>query len=155
MDPRSGGSKPGAPKGGAPKGAAPKGGGRQNFALFTLPPHTRLHDNPRTQTCTFQGPASKHHQNSTKGPPEREEKNEFCGGRGKKKSEILGGPGEGRSSRRAVLGKGGPRGHRTRHHETVKPTPTYTHTTHHTTPFVKVGLAKVGHDPFRAPTDWP
>ena len=27
--------------------------------------------------------------------PEREEQNEFCGGRGKKKSEILGGPGKG------------------------------------------------------------
>ena len=33
---------------------------------------------------------------------QREEKNEFCGGRGKKKSEILGGPGEGRSRGRAV-----------------------------------------------------
>ena len=66
------------------------------------------------QTCTFEGPGlQKHHQNSTRRPPEREEKNEFCGGRGKKKSEILGGPGEGRSGEgrsrgRAVQGKGGP-----------------------------------------------
>ena len=34
----------------------------------------------------------KHHQNSTRRDPEREEKNEFCGGRGKKKREILGSP---------------------------------------------------------------
>ena len=39
--------------------------------------------------------AFKNHQNSTRRPPEREEKNEFCGGRGKKKSEILGGPAAG------------------------------------------------------------
>ena len=32
----------------------------------------------------------KHHQNSTRRPPERKEKNEFCGGTGKKKREILG-----------------------------------------------------------------
>ena len=32
----------------------------------------------------------KHHQNSTEGPQEREEKNENCGGRGEKKSDILG-----------------------------------------------------------------
>ena len=31
----------------------------------------------------------------TRRHPEREEKNEFCGGRGKKKREILGGPAEG------------------------------------------------------------
>ena len=67
------------------------------------------HDSPRAQTCTFEGPGlQKHNQNSTKRHPEREEKNEFCGGRGKKKSEILGGPGEGRSRGRAVQGKGGP-----------------------------------------------
>ena len=34
----------------------------------------------------------KHHQNSTRRPPEREEKNEFCGGTGRKKREILGTP---------------------------------------------------------------
>ena len=46
------------------------------------------HDSLRTPvqgTC-----ASKHHQNSTRRPPERDEKNEFCSGRGKKKREILG-----------------------------------------------------------------
>ena len=51
------------------------------------------HDNQRAQTCTFEGPGlQKHHQNSTRRVPEREEKNEFCGGRGKKKREILGPP---------------------------------------------------------------
>ena len=45
--------------------------------------------------------SEKHHQNSTRRHPEREEKNELCGGTGKKKSDILGGPGEGLS--------GGPR----------------------------------------------
>ena len=49
----------------------------------------------------------KHHQNSTRRHPEREEKNEFCGGRGKKKSEILGGPGEGGPGKGGP-GKGGP-----------------------------------------------
>ena len=50
------------------------------------------------------GPGSSH-QNSTKRPPEREEKNEFCGGRGKK-SEILGGPGGGEGSKAGGLGEG-------------------------------------------------
>ena len=51
-----------------------------------------LHTTTRElQTCTYEGPGlQKHHQNSTKRPPEREEKNEFCGGRGKKKRDILG-----------------------------------------------------------------
>ena len=59
---------------------------------------------------------SKNHQNSTKGFPREGRQNENCGGRGKK-SEILGGPAEGRSgggggrSRgRAVQGDGGPGG---------------------------------------------
>ena len=67
------------------------------------------HDNPRAQTCTTEGPGlQKHNQNSTGRHPKREEKNEFCGGRGKqKKSEILGGPGEGRSRGRAVRVKSG------------------------------------------------
>ena len=45
------------------------------------------------QTRTFERHQRfKHHQNSTRRHPEREEKNEFCGGRGKKKREILGRP---------------------------------------------------------------
>ena len=40
--------------------------------------------------------------------PEREERKKISGGRGQKKSEILGGPGGGRSRGRAVQGKGGP-----------------------------------------------
>ena len=53
-----------------------------------------LHTTTRElQTCTFEGPGlQKHHQNSTRRPPEREEKNEFCGGRGTKKREIFGPP---------------------------------------------------------------
>ena len=48
-------------------------------------------------------PAFNHHQNSMRRPPERQEKNEFSGGRGKKKERKFGrswgkgGPGEGRS----------------------------------------------------------
>ena len=54
------------------------------------------HDSPRAQTCTFEGPGlQKHHQNSTKKTKREGEKNENCGGRGKKKSKILGGPAEG------------------------------------------------------------
>ena len=45
-----------------------------------------LHTTARAQTCTFEGPGFKHHQNSTKG-----QKKENCGGRGKKR-EILGPP---------------------------------------------------------------
>ena len=46
------------------------------------------------QTCTFKGPGlQKHHQNSTKGPTREREKNENCGGRGKKRN--FGGPAEG------------------------------------------------------------
>ena len=60
------------------------------------------------------------HQNSTRRHPEREEKNEFCGGR-KKRAKFWavqgkGGPGEGRSRGRAVQGKGGP-------NQTLKPNP--------------------------------
>ena len=41
------------------------------------------------QTCTFEGPSlQEHHQNSTRRHPEREEKNEFCGGRGKTKTKF-------------------------------------------------------------------
>ena len=98
---------------GGPKGLGPK----FRAFFFPLPPPAARSggaagvsdDNQRAQTCTFEGPGlRKHHQNSTRRHPEREEKNEFCGGRGKKKSDILGGPGEGRSRGRAVQGKGGP-----------------------------------------------
>ena len=41
------------------------------------------------QTCTFQGPcASKHHQNSTKGPPRERRKKENCGGEGNKSAKF-------------------------------------------------------------------
>ena len=47
------------------------------------------HDSPRTPNVHISGPRRiKHHQNSTRRPPEREEKNEFCGGRGKKSAKF-------------------------------------------------------------------
>ena len=52
------------------------------------------HDSPRAQTCTFEGTGlQKHHQNSTKRPPQRMK---FSVGE-KNKSEILGVSGERRS----------------------------------------------------------
>ena len=55
------------------------------------------HDNQRAQTCTFERPGlQKHHQNSTRRPPERDKKSEMVAGE-RKKSEILGYPGEGPS----------------------------------------------------------
>ena len=51
------------------------------------------HDNPRTPNVHISGPwRFKHHQNSTKGPQKERRKKETCGGRGKKKREILGPP---------------------------------------------------------------
>ena len=44
------------------------------------------HDSPRTPNVHTGPQHFKHHQNSTRRPPEREEKNEFCGGTGKKKA---------------------------------------------------------------------
>ena len=59
----------------------------------TGPPGTRTRHPQKLQTCTFEGSRRfKHHQNSTRRPPKREEKNEFCGGKGRKKREILAPP---------------------------------------------------------------
>ena len=66
------------------------------------------HDNRELHTCTFQGPGLQNTTKIQRKDPRERRKNENCGGRGKKKSEILGGPGEGRSRGRAVQGKGGP-----------------------------------------------
>ena len=50
----------------------------------------------RGSTAHFRAPElQKHHQNSTRRPPERERRMKIVAGRGKKKSEILGGPAEG------------------------------------------------------------
>ena len=74
-------------------------------------------DSPRVQTCTFQGSClQKHHQNSTRIHPEREEQNEFCGGRGKKKSKFWAVPGRavpGRAVPGRAVREGRSRGHRT------------------------------------------
>ena len=74
--------------------------GRRGFTRQSESPHVHI-SGPRR---------FKHHQNSTRKPPEREEKNEFCGGREKKKSEILGGPAEGGPGKggKGGPGKGGP-----------------------------------------------
>ena len=65
------------------------------------------HDNQNTKRAHFEGPGlQKHHQNSTRRHPEREER--ICGGRGKKRAKfwaVLGRAVLGRS----VGGKGGPR----------------------------------------------
>ena len=54
------------------------------------------HDNPRAQTCTFEGPGlHKNHHNSSQKTPRERQKEQKWGGREKKKSEILGGPAEG------------------------------------------------------------
>ena len=48
------------------------------------------------QTCTFQGSGvQKHHQNSTRRPPERHRKSETVAGKGRKRAKFLGGPAEG------------------------------------------------------------
>ena len=70
-------------------------GGPEGWALK---PAGVSHDSPRAQTCTLEGPGlQKHHQNSTRRPPEREreKKSENGDGRGKKQREILGGLAEG------------------------------------------------------------
>ena len=92
------------------------------------------HGSPRAQTCTFERPSTK---NQREDHPEREERKKFPERERKKKSEILGGPGEGRSRRKAVQGKGGPNQtekhpHMKPHSDTVKQYPR-TQTTQHTT----------------------
>ena len=71
-----------------------------NFGgVFEAPGRSNVHV-WALQTCTFEGPGlQKHHQNSTRRPPEREEKNEFSGGRGKKERNF------GRSRGRAFPGR--------------------------------------------------
>ena len=64
---------------------------------------TRQPESPNVHISGFR--PSKHHQNSTKGPPRERRKNKNCGGRGEKKREILGGPAEG-SGGGAVWGRG-------------------------------------------------
>ena len=57
------------------------------FALILGPPgfHTTAREPKRAHLRSW---SSKHHQNSTRRPPEREEKNEFCGGRGEKSAKF-------------------------------------------------------------------
>ena len=64
------------------------------LALSSPPLHQRplgvSHVSPRAQTCTFEGPGlQKHHQNSTRRPPEREQERKWERDK-EKKSEILG-----------------------------------------------------------------
>ena len=79
------------------------------------------HDSPRTPNVHIR--ASNTTKIQRKEPPEREEKNEFCGGRGKKRAKK-GGPGEGRSPEGRSR-EGRSRGHRTRPHQNLE---TNTHT---------------------------
>ena len=75
------------------------------LGLSSAPKPPGLHTTARElQTCTFEGPGlQKHHQNSTRRHPEREEKNEFWRREREKKERNFG-----RSRGRAVQGKGGP-----------------------------------------------
>ena len=90
------------------------------------------------QTCRFEGPGlQKHHQNSTKKTKREGEKNENCGGRGKKKSEILGGPAEGGPAEGGSGGGGSEHTHHTHpphtHNTTTQHKQHNTTTTQHTT----------------------
>ena len=81
--------------------------GRVRVPAAPKPPgfHTTARE---LQTYTLEGPGlQKHHQNSTRRPPEREEKNEFCGGRGKKRATFWAVQGKGVQGKGGV-GKGGP-----------------------------------------------
>ena len=65
------------------------------------------HDSPRTPNVNISGPGGfKYHQNSTKVHRNSEEKMKIMAGEGKK-SEILGGPGRGRSGEGSFRGEGG------------------------------------------------
>ena len=144
--PKGGGSKGGGSKGGGPKGGGPKislfffpvppqnsffsplwGSSRGILVVFEAPGRSNVHVwSPRAQTCTFEGPGlQKHHQYSTRRPPEREKKNEFCGGRGKKRAKFWavqgkGGPGKGGPGKGGP-GKGGPGGTEHDQTKTLKP----------------------------------
>ena len=66
------------------------------------PPGLHSHNNPRAQTCTFQGPGlQKHHQHSTRRHPETQKKNEMGAEEGKKRNF-------GRSGGEEGLAQGGP-----------------------------------------------
>ena len=114
------------------------------------------HDNHRIQTCTFEGPF-KHHQNSTRRPPEREER--ILRREREKKERNLGGSGEGLGRAVREGWSGGTEHDQTK---TLKPTPTHethsmkpaptphstnTHTTHNKSNplWTNSVLAKVGH----------
>ena len=106
--------------------------------MTAAPKPPGLHTTARElQTCTFERPgASKHHQNSTRRHPEREEKNEFCGGRGKNARNF------GRSGGGRVLGRAVP-GAPNMTHATHKHTNTHNHKSNSV--WSKSVLAKVGH----------
>ena len=157
------------------KSGTPKGWEAQNFALFLPfpglvgPPgfHTTAREPKRAH---FRALAlQKHHQNSTRRPPEREEKNEFCGGRGEKRAKFWAVPGKGGPGKGGP-GKGGPehdqtktlnpphRNRGTNTHATQAHTSTHTHKSKSVWPklvwpksVAKKGLAKLGWPK----SDWP
>ena len=105
-----------------PRKMGPKGGPKFRAFFFPLPPQFSfflpslggpaapkppgLHTTAREpKRAHLNAPAFKHHQNSTRRPLREGRKKENCGGR-RKKSEILGGPGEGGPGR-AVLENAG------------------------------------------------
>ena len=70
--------------------------GPEVCAFWPLCELRRPHDNQKAQTCTFERPGlRKNYQNSTRKPPEREEKVKFPMGEGKKKARNFGRSGGG------------------------------------------------------------
>ena len=90
---KSGAQRGGGPEGWGPKQLGPEGWGAQNFALFflSLPPEISFFL-PSLRVPAFKTPPKFNEKT-----PREIRKNEIFGGREKKRSEILCGPGEGRS----------------------------------------------------------
>ena len=162
--------KGGAPRGpkprrsGGSKGGRPKRWGAQNFALPVPEDGGAAQDSPKAQTCTFEGPRLlKHHQNSTRKQPEREEKNEFCGGTGRNFGRSRGRAvpelrsWEGWSREGAIPGNletNTPHGNRETNTHATQHTHihTQTHSKHKSNSvWPKSVLTKVGHDPPDSP----
>ena len=98
------------------------------------------HDSPRAQTRTFEGSGLQKTPKFNDKTPRERQKEQKCGGRGEKKSEILGGPAEGGPAEggpeEGCPAEGGPVEGPTQHtpttHNNTQHTTHNTHTTTHT-----------------------
>ena len=110
----------GGPEGWGPEGVGWRGGPEPRKSGAAGVPH----DNQRAQTCTFERPGlQKHHQNSTRKPPEREERKKFLAGEKKKERNF--GRSRGRAVRREEVRGRGPKILNTPPHtQTTTPTST-------------------------------